>query len=122
LYVDPIDLPLVEKGEEVRLIFDGWPAVIFAGWPGTSVGTYVGRVNAIDNFTNQSGKFRVLVEPDVTETAWPELLRLNGGAKGFLLLNDVPIWYELWRQFNGFPPDFYETFKKPEFMKSKKEK
>jgi hypothetical protein len=22
------------------------------------------------------------------------------------MLKDVPIWYELWRQFNGFPPDY----------------
>jgi hypothetical protein len=23
------------------------------------------------------------------------------------LLKEVQIWYEIWRQLNGFPPDFY---------------
>jgi hypothetical protein len=27
------------------------------------------------------------------------------------MLNDVPLWYEFWRQLNGFPPDFYEETK-----------
>jgi hypothetical protein len=25
-----------------------------------------------------------------------------------MLLNDVPVWYEIWRQLNGFPPEYYE--------------
>jgi hypothetical protein len=25
-----------------------------------------------------------------------------------ILLNDVPIGYELWRIVNGFPPEFYK--------------
>jgi hypothetical protein len=24
------------------------------------------------------------------------------------MLNDVPVWYEIWRQLNGFPPSLYE--------------
>jgi hypothetical protein len=36
---------------------------------------------------------------------------VGGGAVGFALMSDVPIWYELWRQVNGFPPDLYTTVK-----------
>lgn len=37
-YVKPIDLPLIHIGEEVRVQFDGWPAIIFSGWPNVSYG------------------------------------------------------------------------------------
>jgi adhesin transport system membrane fusion protein len=109
MYVNPMDLPLVKQGNKVRFIFDGWPAFVFSGWPGASFGTYGGRVIAIDNFISENGKFRILVGPDSEAEPWPNGLRVGGGAQGIALLNDVPIWYELWRQFNGFPPDFYTT-------------
>jgi len=48
------------------------------------------------------------VKPDPTDEKWPELLRLGSGAKGWVMLNDVPIWYAIWRQMNGFPPSIYE--------------
>lgn len=107
LYVKPIDLPLVEKGQEVRIQFDGWPAIVFSGWPNTSYGTYGGTVFAIDNFISANGKFRVLVKPKTDEYDWPNALRVGGGTSNMMLLKEVPIWYELWRQLNGFPPDFY---------------
>lgn len=109
MYIDPIDLPLIEKGQEVRIQFDGWPAIVFSGWPNTSYGTYGGRVFAVDNFISDNGKFRVLVIPDETDHNWPEALRVGGGTNNMLLLKEVPIWYELWRQINGFPPDFYKS-------------
>jgi hypothetical protein len=108
IYVDPIDLPLVNKGEHVRLQFDGWPAIVFSGWPGASYGTYGGEVYAIDQFISENGKYRVLVKPDEKDHPWPSELRVGGGTKAMLLLNDVPIYYELWRQMNGFPPEFYK--------------
>ncbi len=108
LYVKPIDLPLVRKGQKVRIQFDGWPAIVFSGWPNTSYGTFGGKIFAIDNFTSNNGKYRILIEPDSTDHPWPKALRVGGGAKNMLLLKDVPIWYELWRQINGFPPDFYK--------------
>ncbi|MDX1651517.1 MAG: HlyD family efflux transporter periplasmic adaptor subunit [Brumimicrobium sp.] len=108
MYVRPIDLPLIEKGQHVRIQFDGWPAIVFSGWPNTSYGTYGGEVYAIDNFANADGLFRVLVKPDEIDHPWPEALRVGGGANSMLLLKDVPIWYELWRRFNGFPPDYYK--------------
>ena len=108
LYVKPIDLPLVELGQEVRIQFDGWPAIVFSGWPNTSYGTYGGHVFAIDNFISDNGRFRVLVQPDTSEYSWPTALRVGGGTNNMMLLKEVPIWYELWRQLNGFPPDFYK--------------
>lgn len=108
LYVEPIDLPLLEKGQHVRVQFDGWPAIVFSGWPNVSYGTYGGRIYAIDQFTSANGKYRVLVEPDPSDHPWPKALRFGGGTKSMILLKEVPIWYELWRKINGFPPDYYK--------------
>jgi len=107
LYIDPINLPLIQKGQHVRLIFDGWPSIVFSGWPNSSVGTFGGEVYAYDNFISDNGKYRILIKQDVKEIKWPKQLRVGSGAIGMMLLKDVPIWYELWRQINGFPPDFY---------------
>ncbi len=120
LYVKPIDLPLMEVGQEVRIQFDGWPAIVFSGWPNTSYGTYGGKVFAIDNFISDNGKFRVLVEPDTLQYHWPTALRVGGGTNNMLLLKQVPIWYELWRQLNGFPPDFYKKNKQNQFSSANK--
>ena len=109
MYVRPVDLPLLEKGQEVRLQFDGWPAIVFSGWPNTSYGTYGGKVYAIDNFISGNGMYRVLVAPDPDDHPWPDALRIGSATRSMLLLKDVPIWYELWRQINGFPPDYYKT-------------
>ena len=111
MYVRPIDLPLVKKGQEVRIQFDGWPAVVFSGWPNTSYGTYGGNVVAIDNFMSENGMYRLLVSPDKEDHAWPEALRVCAGTNSMMLLSDVPIWYELWRNINGFPPDYYKHSK-----------
>jgi membrane fusion protein, adhesin transport system len=108
MYVRPIDLPLLETGAPVRFIFDGWPSLVFSGWPNVSVGTYAGRVFAIDNVTSANGKYRILVGPDPQEEKWPKELRMGSGAQAIALLKDVPIWYEFWRQLNGFPPEFYK--------------
>ncbi len=108
IYVDPIDLPLMHVGEHVQLQFDGWPAIVFSGWPGASYGTYGGEIYAIDQFISPNGKYRILVKPDTLDHDWPDGLRVGGGSKAIILLNDVPVWYELWRKINGFPPNFYE--------------
>ncbi len=109
MYVKPIDLPLLELGQHVRTQFDGWPAIVFSGWPNVSYGTYGGTVYAIDNFISPNGMYRVLVAPDNNDVPWPDALRVGAGASSMLLLKDVPIWYELWRNINGFPPDYYKT-------------
>jgi len=120
MYVKPMDLPLLEKGQEVRFMFDGWPAIIFSGWPNVSYGTFGGRIVAIDNFTSKDSKYRIMVAPGANDTAWPDAIRIGSGANGFALLKDVPIWYELWRQLNGFPPDYYKD--ESIIAKSSKEK
>lgn len=107
LYINPVDLPLVDTGNHVRLIFDGWPSIVFSGWPNVSCGTYGGIVKAIDNFTSENGKYRILVAPDPNDKQWPKELRMGSGALGMALLKEVPVWYELWRQINGFPPEYY---------------
>jgi multidrug efflux pump subunit AcrA (membrane-fusion protein) len=109
MYVKPLDLPLISTGSEVRFVFDGWPFIVFSGWPSLSVGTYGGVVVAIDNFASDNGKYRMLVAPDPDDEPWPEALRVGSGASGFALLKEVPIWYEIWRNINGFPPDYYEN-------------
>lgn len=108
MFVDPFNLPLVSLGQEVRFLFDGWPAIFFSGWPGLSYGTFSGRVMAIDNTIDSKGRYRVLVAPTVDGRKWPSALRPGSGAEGVALLSNVPVWYELWRQLNAFPPDYYQ--------------
>ncbi|HEY1068104.1 MAG TPA: HlyD family efflux transporter periplasmic adaptor subunit [Pirellulales bacterium] len=115
LLVDGVDAPLISafmeqtgRGPHVRLQFEGWPAVQFAGWPSVAVGTFGGRVRQMDATDDGYGKFRVFVEPDDSFDGihWPEGLYLRQGnqAVGWVFLNRVTLGYELWRQFNGFPP------------------
>ncbi|MCC4212724.1 HlyD family secretion protein [Leeuwenhoekiella parthenopeia] len=118
-YVRPIDLPLIHVGEEVRIQFDGWPSIVFSGWPYNSLGTFGGKVVAIERFISDNGKYRVLLAPDPDEEPWPEALRVGSGANTLALLEDVPIWYELWRQLNGFPPNYY-TPEKADIQTDKK--
>ena len=107
MYIMPRDLPLFNVGNEVRLIFDGWPSIVFSGWPIVTYGTFGGEVVAIDRFISPNGKYRILIAQDPEEPEWPEALRVGGGASGLALLDIVPVWYEIWRQINGFPPNFY---------------
>ncbi|MEN9399927.1 MAG: hypothetical protein RL632_1028 [Bacteroidota bacterium] len=122
MYVRPMDLPLLEKGQNVRIQFDGWPSIAFSGWPNTSFGTFGGEVFAIDNFASEDGTFRVLISPKKGDKPWPKALRVGGGAHSMILLNDVPIGYELWRLVNGFPPEFYAKKDVKKDLKQKKEK
>ena len=105
LFVSGNDTPLVSLGDEVRLQFEGWPAIQFAGWPSVAVGTFGGQVAAIDATDNGTGKFRVLVRPG-DEDDWPadRYLRQGVRANGWVMLNQVSLGYEIWRQLNGFPP------------------
>ncbi len=99
------DVPLVRVGDHVRLQFEGWPAVQFAGWPSVAVGTFGGTVAAIDETDNGKGKFRLQIRPEDAE-GWPShrFLRQGVRANGWVMLQRVPLGYELWRQLNGFPP------------------
>jgi len=107
MFIEPMDLPLLSKGQNVRFIFDGIPAIVFSGWPNSSYGTFGGKVSAVETNVSDNGKFRVLVVEDSTQKKWPKSLRMGNGAQGIALLKDVPIYYELWRHINGFPPEYY---------------
>jgi adhesin transport system membrane fusion protein len=107
LWVDGVDMPLIDVGRKVRLQFEGWPAIQFVGWPSVAVGTFGGRVRLVDPSDDGRGTFRILVEPDPDESQpWPEhrVLRPGVRANGWVLLNRVPLWKEIWRQLNSFPP------------------
>lgn len=119
-YVDPMDLPLISRGEKVRVWFDGWPTIVFSGWPGMSYGTFGGRIVAIENFISPNGKYRILIAPDEEEQKWPEQLSIGAGAQTIALLDTVPVWYEIWRTLNGFPPNYYQSKNSSESTKDKK--
>ncbi|MCA8996372.1 MAG: HlyD family efflux transporter periplasmic adaptor subunit, partial [Planctomycetaceae bacterium] len=106
IWVDGNDAPLIEPGRHARLQFEGWPAVQFSGWPSVAVGTFGGEVVSVDSTDNGKGKFRILIRPDSESEPWPEerFLRQGVRANAWVLLNRVPLWYEVWRQLNGFPP------------------
>jgi hypothetical protein len=121
LSINGNDLPLVQLGQEVRLQFEGWPAVQFAGWPSIAIGTFSGKVVTIDPTDNGKGEFRILVAPnediienDSRQVAWPEdrYLRQGVRANGWVMLNKVSLGYEIWRQLNGFPVMLDEAPKK----------
>ncbi len=119
LFVEPMDLPLIQNGQKIRFVFDGFPAIVFSGWPGSSYGTFAGVITAIETSVSSNGKFRVLVAEDPEDRKWPKALRMGGGADGIALLKDVPIYYELWRNINGFPPEYYQVDKEASKEKKK---
>jgi multidrug resistance efflux pump len=109
IYIKPVDLPLVKEGQRIMCIFDGFPAIVFSGWPNSSYGTFAGKVIAVESNINTNGMFKALVIEDKTQKQWPPKIKMGTGVQGIAILNDVPVWYELWRNINGFPPDYYEV-------------
>lgn len=108
MHVKAMDVPLISKGRKVRIEFDGFPALQFSGWPSISVGSFGGTVEVIDYVNSKPGEFRILVIPDKSDEKWPRQIRNGSGTQGWVMLDDVPVWYEIWRQLNGFPPSLYE--------------
>jgi adhesin transport system membrane fusion protein len=106
LWFDGKDGPLIGPGREVRLQFEGWPAVQFMGWPSAAVGTFGGIVEFVDATADEHGRFRVVVSPNPDDEPWPDSRWLRQGvrANGWVLLDQVSLGFELWRQLNGFPP------------------
>ena len=109
MYVQAMDVPLIGQDRKVRIQFDGWPALQFSGWPNVSVGTFGGVVRVIDRVNSTGGLYRILVTPDLEDEPWPEQLRMGSGTKGWVMLDNVAVWYEIWRQLNGFPASLYEA-------------
>ena len=111
VFVDGNDATLIEPGAKVRLVFEGFPGVQFAGWPSVAVGTFGGIVDLVDASDNGLGSFRILIVPDESNEPWPgdPYLRQGVKANGWVLLNSVPLWYEIWRKLNGFPAKFADS-------------
>lgn len=117
LYISDYFAPLISIGRKVRLQFSGWPGLQFSGWPSVAVGTFAGEIIAIDASSDDKGKYRILVKPDrqrITQkqdAAWPDPKVLRPGTKaiGWIILDEVPVWYELWRILNGFPPTILQS-------------
>lgn len=105
LWVSGNDMPLVHEGARARIQFEGWPALQFSGWPSVAVGTFGGRVSFVDATDNGAGSFRVIVVPE-EGAKWPAAVYLRQGVRtqGWVQLGRVKLGYEVWRQFNGFPP------------------
>jgi multidrug efflux pump subunit AcrA (membrane-fusion protein) len=104
IYIPGKDLPLIREGAKVRLQFEGWPAIQFSGWPSVAVGTFGGKVMMVDASASEEGKFRILIARHKDQ--WPESRYIRQGTRvnAWILLKNVPLGFELWRQFNGFPP------------------
>jgi multidrug efflux pump subunit AcrA (membrane-fusion protein) len=131
IYLSDFDAPLVTVGREVRLFFNGWPAVQFVGWPSVAVGTFAGKVKVMDAIDDGKGRVRMIVEPDYEKIAakreepWPPLAQLRPGTevRGWVMLSNVSLGWELWRQFNAFPASLPDNpgKEKKDSLKAKKE-
>lgn len=112
IYVSGNDIPLIIEGRKVRLQFEGWPIIQFSGWPSIAIGTFGGVISSVDSSISENGKFRVIVKKDKNEK-WPDERFLRHGAKSqaWILLNNVSLGYEFWRQLNSFPPSFDSEIK-----------
>jgi len=123
LFIDGRDIGLVHPGRRVRIEFEGWPAFQFSGLPEYAMGTFGGEVVFVDPSASTNGRFRVLVRevpleqgcqghgrlPGINRAAncgWPpeSFVRLGASVRGWILLENVPLGYELWRLLNNFPP------------------
>ena len=124
IMVDGNDMLLIhprkdgQPGSPVRIAFEGWPAVQMIGWPQLAIGTFGGEVVFVDATDDGLGKFRVVVGPmdDIVNrgdgngpvtVGWPDKdrwLRQGARANAWIMLDQVPLWFEIWRQINGFPP------------------
>ena len=108
VFVSGRDVALVQPGAKARIEFEGWPAVQFSGWPSVAVGTFAGEVTTVDQVAQPDGRFRVLIkENPAGETPWPgeRFARFGTNVRAWIVLESVPVGYEIWRQLNTFPPE-----------------
>lgn len=108
MWASSIDAPLLKPGRTVRILFQGVPAIPLPAWPELMAGTYDGKIQVVDQSASPNGQFRLWVEPDIGRRPWPpqEQVRQGTQVMGWVILNRVPLWYEMWRRFNLFPPDY----------------
>lgn len=108
MWANAIDAPLLKPGRPVRILFQGVPAIPLAAWPELMAGTYDGQIKVVDQSASDNGQFRFWVAPETHRRIWPPQSQVRQGTKvkGWVILNRVPLWYEMWRRFNLFPPDY----------------
>jgi multidrug efflux pump subunit AcrA (membrane-fusion protein) len=99
------DLPFIKLGQPVQIQFDGWPILQMSGLPELSIGTFRGYVRIIDPSDDGQGNFRIIVKPSEKDL-WPSprLLRQGVKARGWVAMNRVPLWFEIWRSLMSLPP------------------
>ncbi len=108
IFVDGRDVGLVAGGEKARIEFEGWPAIQFSGWPSVAIGTFPAVVTTVDQVAQPDGRFRVLLAEDPeADQPWPEerYSRFGTVVRSWIMLETVPVGYEIWRQLNNFPPE-----------------
>jgi multidrug efflux pump subunit AcrA (membrane-fusion protein) len=111
MMAEGLDAPLLTPGRKVKILFFGVPAIPLPAWPELMAGTRTGIIRVVDQIDDGKGNFRFWVVPDPEDSQpWPDQSRVRQGTKvlGWVILNRVPLWYELWRRFNFFPPDYTE--------------
>lgn len=111
MFAEGLDSPLLTPGRKVKILFFGVPAIPLPAWPGLMAGTRSGVIKVVDQIDDGKGNFRFWVVPDPEDPQpWPAQSQVRQGTKvlGWVILNRVPLWYELWRRFNFFPPDYME--------------
>lgn len=108
MWAEGLDAPLLTPGRKVKLLFYGIPAIPLPAWPELMAGTRSGLIKVVDQVDDGKGNYRFWVVPDPDDDPWPDQSQVRQGTKtmGWVILNRVPLWYELWRRFNFFPPDY----------------
>ncbi|MDR4495615.1 MAG: HlyD family secretion protein [Nitrospirales bacterium] len=110
MWADALDAPLLKQDRNVLLLFQGIPAIPLPSWPDLMAGTFNGRIRVVDQTADAQGRFRFWVVPDPQGLPWPPQDHVRQGTQvmGWVLLNRVPLWYEIWRRVNLFPADYQE--------------
>jgi len=105
LKVSDFNMPLIQEGLKVRMMFYGWPALQISGWPEIRFGTFGGIIKKVDPVSYEQGYYYAYIVEDPAEP-WPPESKLRQGtqATAWVALETVPVWYQLWRLMNAMPP------------------
>lgn len=105
LKVSDFNMPLIKEGLPVRIRFYGWPVLQISGWPTIKYGTFGGIIKQVEVNSHEKGFFYARIEEDPKEP-WPkgDDLRIGTQSTIWVRLATVPIWYQIWRLMNAFPP------------------
>ncbi len=105
LKISDFNMPLLKEGLPTRIMFYGWPALQISGWPQIKYGTFAGIVDKVEPISYEKGFYYARIVEDPNEP-WPkgEVLKAGTQATVWIRLETVPIWYQIWRLMNAFPP------------------